>query len=39
MTLLYLLLGLMCFAALFALTEVVARSESDSKSSDGRGSS
>lgn len=28
MTLLYLILGLLCFAALFALTEAVARTES-----------
>lgn len=27
-TLLYLILGLLCFAALFALTEAVARTES-----------
>jgi hypothetical protein len=29
MTVLYLVLGLVCFAALFGLTEVVARTESE----------
>jgi hypothetical protein len=39
MTLLYLILGLICFAALFGLTELVARTESESKSESDRVSS